>query len=82
MHPLGMESWRIVGEVGPDDPAVRERMTRLLDQMRASGLDQAPIAVLAISGGGENGAYGGGLLSGWSELGTRPMFNEIGRAHV
>ncbi len=77
VHPLGMESWRITGEVGADDPAVQKRMALLLDQMRASGLDQAPITVLAISGGGENGAYGGGLLSGWSELGTRPMFNVV-----
>ena len=54
-----MESWRITGEVGPDEHAVQERMSRLLDQMRASGLDQEPVTVLAISGGGENGAYGG-----------------------
>jgi len=73
----GMESWRITGEIEPDDPAVQERIRLLLDQMRASGLDEAPIKVLAISGGGENGAYGGGLLSGWSELGTRPMFNVV-----
>lgn len=67
----------MIGDVGPDDPAVQERMSRLLEQMRASGLDQEPVTVLAISGGGENGAYGGGLLSGWSELGTRPMFNVV-----
>jgi hypothetical protein len=72
-----MESWRFTGEVGPDEPAVQERMSRFLDQMRASGLDQEPVTVLAISGGGENGAYGGGLLSGWSELGTRPTFNVV-----
>jgi len=29
---------------------------------------------LAISGGGADGAYGAGLLRGWSELGTRPRF--------
>jgi hypothetical protein len=29
---------------------------------------------LAISGGGSDGAYGGGLLAGWSESGTRPEF--------
>ena len=27
---------------------------------------------LAISGGGADGAYGVGLLNGWSEAGTRP----------
>jgi hypothetical protein len=29
---------------------------------------------LAISGGGSDGAYGGGLLAGWTESGTRPEF--------
>lgn len=29
---------------------------------------------LAISGGGQNGAFGAGLLVGWSEQGTRPEF--------
>ena len=28
------------------------------------------VNVLAISGGGSNGAYGAGLLAGWSERGT------------
>jgi predicted acylesterase/phospholipase RssA len=30
--------------------------------------------LLAVSGGGENGAFGAGLLCGWSEQGTRPIF--------
>jgi hypothetical protein len=29
---------------------------------------------LAISGGGSDGAYGGGVLTGWSQAGTRPEF--------
>jgi len=29
---------------------------------------------LAISGGGSDGAYGAGVLTGWSEAGTRPQF--------
>ena len=32
------------------------------------------VAILAISGGGSNGAYGAGLLAGWSKKGTRPDF--------
>lgn len=30
--------------------------------------------LLAISGGGENGAFGAGLLNGWTERGNRPTF--------
>jgi hypothetical protein len=33
--------------------------------------------ILAISGGGDNGAYGAGLLCGWSERGDRPEFRLI-----
>jgi predicted patatin/cPLA2 family phospholipase len=33
-----------------------------------------PAAYLAISGGGENGAFGAGLLVGWTAAGTRPSF--------
>jgi predicted patatin/cPLA2 family phospholipase len=32
---------------------------------------------LAISGGGENGAFAGGLLLGWTEAGDRPEFTAV-----
>jgi predicted acylesterase/phospholipase RssA len=32
---------------------------------------------LAISGGGANGAYGAGVLVGWTKLGTRPQFTMV-----
>jgi hypothetical protein len=39
--------------------------------------DLGPATYLAISGGGENGAYGAGRLTGWSALGTRPQFKGV-----
>jgi hypothetical protein len=36
-----------------------------------------PAIFLAISGGGENGAYGAGLLVGWTTAGTRPSFKLV-----
>src|SRR4051794_88877 len=36
-----------------------------------------PVQLLAVSGGGENGAFGAGLLCGWSEEGTRPEFELV-----
>ena len=36
-----------------------------------------PHHYLAISGGGPDGAYGAGLLNGWSERGDRPEFNIV-----
>lgn len=36
-----------------------------------------PAHFLAISGGGPDGAYGAGLLCGWTETGTRPEFKLV-----
>jgi len=36
-----------------------------------------PAQLLAISGGGDNGAYGAGFLNGWSASGTRPEFKAV-----
>ena len=36
-----------------------------------------PANFLAISGGGENGAFGAGLLVGWTAAGTRPEFKGV-----
>ncbi|MEM1112263.1 MAG: patatin-like phospholipase family protein [Pseudomonadota bacterium] len=44
---------------------------------RASGISDRPHNYLAISGGGANGAYGAGLLVGWSDMGTRPKFTVV-----
>jgi hypothetical protein len=35
------------------------------------------VNVLALSGGGAHGAFGAGLLRGWSESGTRPAFKIV-----
>ena len=37
-------------------------------------LPQASGPWLAISGGGSDGAFGGGVLAGWTQTGTRPEF--------
>jgi predicted acylesterase/phospholipase RssA len=35
------------------------------------------LQLLAVSGGGENGAFGAGLLCGWTEQRTRPIFELV-----
>jgi hypothetical protein len=44
---------------------------------RFSGVMNREHTYLAISGGGDNGAFGAGLLNGWSESGTRPEFTLV-----
>ena len=39
--------------------------------------DLPTASFLAISGGGDNGAFGAGLLVGWSQTGTRPEFKVV-----
>jgi len=41
------------------------------------GAPLPPAAYLAISGGGDNGAFGAGLLDGWTKAGTRPSFKLV-----
>lgn len=51
----------------------------LEQSLRIMNRDQpgAPITYLSISGGGGRGAFGAGLLNGWSRAGTRPEFNMV-----
>ncbi len=54
-----------------------EALRREIDYSLKSGQLPGPANCLAISGGGEDGAYGAGLLTGWSELGNRPEFKIV-----
>jgi hypothetical protein len=60
----------------------RRSLEREIAALRAEGktptLANLPAAYyLAVSGGGDNGAFGAGLLNGWSETGTRPEFRMV-----
>ncbi len=55
--------------LGNGDPAVLEK--------NYSGIMHKEHHYLAISGGGANGAYGAGLLVGWSAMETRPEFTMV-----
>ncbi|MFX0540857.1 patatin-like phospholipase family protein [Roseovarius sp. S4756] len=72
-------------------PEIRKVKEPLLPHLRISGdapfetwrshLDLGRMRsrpnVLALSGGGEDGAFGAGVLVGWSETGTRPQFDVV-----
>ncbi len=53
--------------------AAREREMKLLAGAGQTG-ELPPAALLAVSGGGDKGAFGAGLLCGWSDSGRRPLF--------
>ncbi len=52
------------------------QVERFQPSYRPTGGGRAP-KYLAISGGGEAGAFGAGLLVGWTESGTRPEFDLV-----
>ena len=74
----GFEGVRAWGDELPDDTVRRAR--KLSDAMssRMRQGEDLPnggvVDVLVLSGGGSDGAYGAGLLSGWTARGGRPEF--------
>ena len=59
-----------------DVVAAREREKEFLASTGHTG-PLPPADMLAISGGGDNGAFAAGLLCAWSEAGTRPTFKSV-----
>ena len=82
--PLGIPNARFYAD-GDTNVMIQEGMRALQREMatlRAEGKNPTrtrlpPVYYLAVSGGGDNGAFGAGLLNGWSETGTRPEFKMV-----
>ncbi len=55
---------------------VREYETAFERRMRHGAAGRSH-AMLAVSGGGEDGAFGAGLLCGWTAQGSRPVFDIV-----
>jgi predicted acylesterase/phospholipase RssA len=77
----GLQGVRYLAGSNTDEMAVEgvQSVQREL-AYRASTGQQGPLPpahLLAISGGGDDGAYGAGLLLGWTASGTRPEFKLV-----
>ncbi len=69
----GLRSWADDGANVPD-----EVLGEYAERFRAYNEDNGrKFNILALSGGGQSGAYGAGLLNGWSEHGSRPVFDVV-----
>jgi predicted acylesterase/phospholipase RssA len=71
----GYENIRYWGDETP--PNMEERRKAIRAAWDAQGRKSATLNILAISGGAEDGAFGAGLLNGWSEKGDRPQFDMV-----
>lgn len=75
----GVRAW---GDEVPSDiaAALRTRLPSLPRLAHSDGrrnTSRAEIEILALSGGGSDGAFGAGLLVGWTERGDRPQFEVV-----
>jgi predicted patatin/cPLA2 family phospholipase len=85
-QPLGIANVRFYAD--DDGKALTEEGMRALERERTAIQADKPLSAkanarlppanyLAVSGGGDNGAFGAGLLNGWTETGTRPQFKIV-----
>jgi hypothetical protein len=76
----GFDNIRFWGDASARDIRAIMMADATSAEMRsASGVEKhQPVSnLLAISGGAEDGAFGAGLLVGWSDAGTRPVFDMV-----
>lgn len=80
--PLGIPNARFFGD-GDPAPMLAE-MAQAIEReqaaLRAAGQPTTPLppaSFLALSGGADNGAFGAGLINGWTTTGTRPPFRMV-----
>ena len=65
---------------GPPEPLLREGREMIARQAAALGVSPdalPPANFLALSGGGDDGAFGAGVMNGWTATGTRPKFDIV-----
>src|ERR1700683_2459747 len=58
-------------------PHVRAWADDPRESLLALTTSAVPLTMLTLSGGGAEGAYGAGFLSGWSDTGSRPRFSIV-----
>ena len=57
--------------------AARDAWARRIAYLKAAGRGAWTETALALSGGGQDGAFGAGLLVGWTKRGDRPEFDYV-----
>lgn len=80
--PLGIPNARFYADDDPGPMIAEAGRTLEREQaaLRAAGRPTKPMPpgyFLAVSGGSDNGAFGAGLINGWTTTGTRPEFRIV-----
>lgn len=78
---MGGETIRFWGDVPPPnvDAMAKEKWAQVRASRRVLPKEggRPVVSFLAISGGGADGAFGAGVLAGWTERGNRPEFDLV-----
>ena len=63
----------------PSKSLTKSAVESIRQEREAYGAEilKKPVAFLALSGGGDNGAYGAGVLCGWTQHSDRPQFKLV-----
>ncbi|MEQ8825631.1 MAG: patatin-like phospholipase family protein [Filomicrobium sp.] len=78
-HVAGAPGIRFWGDEVPTDvhKEIRRRLPNLPGLAQATRGARTKVEILALSGGGGDGAFGAGLLAGWTARGDRPQFEVV-----
>jgi predicted patatin/cPLA2 family phospholipase len=76
-YPLEIRIWGDSMLAMPKERLLELREQRLRAARADPEMNPREINALTISGGGSSGAFGAGILTGWSETGTRPKFDVV-----
>jgi len=79
---VALEGGRTWGDEVPADIRAEFKrhlpnMTRLAHEARVTKNGKLQVNILALSGGGPDGAFGAGVLTGWTQRGDRPEFHLV-----
>jgi hypothetical protein len=82
---LGLPNERFVPTLPGGTDALRREFMQATDRQRralclANGVPRPALNILAILGGGYNGAFSAGLVCCWTDHGTRPDFHLVRRS--
>ncbi|WP_034997334.1 patatin-like phospholipase family protein [Beijerinckia mobilis] len=69
--PMGIQKVRLWADLEPEDGQSVDA------SFKPALARNEHFSYLALSGGGSDGAYGAGILNGWTESGLRPKFNVV-----
>lgn len=79
-EPSGLDGVRIWGDAPAEQihAIVNKKLQQSGEAAAIARANAKPVSsMLAISGGAEDGAFGAGLLTGWTASGTRPEFDLV-----